>query len=167
MTGLSDDQPKGASTGISERPPSYDHTEGPPLELPRLDLTTPLPDARTSSITSDQCIAHLKFLAALADLRETISNDDGLFGIYDAEVHKFPESVNEVKARIREKRWAVYTARAVDRYTRWWFTCAPRSNPNCTMKDISGLGYQNIVKCKTRVLWDPDNLPPIGESKFY
>lgn len=62
----------------SERPPPYsaNEVEQPPLELPQLDLSSNLSDSTT--ITRDQCVAHLKFLAVLADLRDTISSDDGL-----------------------------------------------------------------------------------------
>lgn len=146
----------------SERPPSYsaEQVEQPPLQLRQLDLTS---CTSSPTVTRDQCVAHLKFLAILADLREGISSDDGLFGIQDAEAERFPESLNEARARIREKRWAVYTARAVDRYTKWWSIGLPRSRPMATVNDLEHEGYEKILNCDTRVAWSPENLPPIGK----
>lgn len=168
MGGVSTDKSKEASTNgsgtASEWPPSYSKAEAEPLRLPTLDLTKPLNSGHSSTVTPDQCVAHLKFLAVLADLRDTISTDDGLFGIYDAEADKFPDSLNDAKARIREKRWAVYTARAVDRYTKWWFTRCPSSQKEATMQDVQAALYEeNTAKCDTSVLWNEHDLPPIGE----
>jgi hypothetical protein len=147
----------------SERPPPYsaNEVEQPPLELPQLDLSSNL--SASTTITRDQCVAHLKFLAVLADLRDTISSDDGLFDIYDAEAERFPDSLNEARARIREKRWAVYTARAVDRYTEWWSHGLPGSRPMATINDLESIDYENIINCGTIVAWSTENLPPLGK----
>ena len=146
-----------------ERPPSYsaDQVEQPPLEL-KLNLTSPPPSNAT--VTRDQCVAHLKFLAVLADLRDSIASDDGLFGIFDSEAERFPESLNEARARIREKRWAVYVARAVHRYNTWWTIGLPRSRQMATIADVESAKYEDIVKCDTLVAWSPENLPPLGRS---
>lgn len=147
----------------SERPPPYsaNEVEQPPLELPQLDLSSNLSDSTT--ITRDQCVAHLKFLAVLADLRDTISSDDGLFDIYDAEAERFPKELNAARARICEKRWAVYTARAVDRYTKWWSKGLPGSRPMATINDLESIDYENIINCGTIVAWSTENLPPLGK----
>lgn len=172
MDASTDDQSGEAFTNgnsnMSEWPPSYRQTEAQPLELPILNLMKPLPPGHSSTVSPDQCIAHLKFLAVLADLRDTISTSDGLFGIYDAEADNFPAYLNEAKARIREKRWAVYTARAVDRYTQWWFKGVPSSHRECTMEDMEDKEHESkLVNCTTLVSWNRDNLPPIGESTLY
>lgn len=146
-----------------ERPPSYsaNQVEQPPLELPPLDLSSQPPASTT--VTRDQCVVHLKFLAVLADLRDAISSDDGLFGILDAEAEQFPNELNEARARIREKRWAVYTARAVERYTKWWSTGLPRSRPMATINDLESIDYESILNCGTIVAWSTENLPPLGK----
>jgi hypothetical protein len=152
---------KQSETSSSERPPSY--SDDPVAQLSaelKLNLQV---SSDIKSISRDECVAHLKFLAVLADLRENISGDDGLFGIKDLEADRFPESINEARARIREKRWAVYTARAVDRYTVWWATGLPRSRPNACLSDVESADYEDIINPKTRVAWSPDNLPPIGK----
>ncbi|KAJ5163215.1 uncharacterized protein N7500_005045 [Penicillium coprophilum] len=154
-------QSEALSESSSERPPSYsaDKVEQPPLALPQLHLGPPTSSSTT--VTRDQCVAHLKLLAVFADLRDTISSDDGLFGINDAEAERFPDSLNEARARIREKRWAVYTARAVDRYTKWWSIGLPRSRPMATISDLEDIDYENIINCDTVVAWSQDNLPPL------
>ncbi|CAG8336042.1 unnamed protein product [Penicillium salamii] len=148
------------SQSSHERPPSYsaNEAEQPPLEL-KLDLGSIPPSVTT--VTRDQCIAHLKFLAVLADLRDAISSDDGLFGIFDSEADRFPDLLNEARARIREKRWAVYVARAVHRYTTWWSVGLPRSRQMATIGDLESVNYGDIVRCDTLVAWSPENLPPL------
>ncbi|KAJ5436103.1 hypothetical protein N7445_006988 [Penicillium cf. griseofulvum] len=147
----------------SGRPPSYsvNQDEQPPLELPKLNLGAYQHTSSLATVTRDECVAHLKFLAVLADLRDTISSDDGLFGIYDAEAERFPNSLNEARARIREKRWAVYTARAVDRYTKWWSIGLPQSRQMATIEDLEDIRYENILDCDTIVAWSIENLPPL------
>lgn len=173
-TKAQEEPPKGASVNddvaAKDRPPAYTQDEELLLNFPKLNLsdTKKLP-AAIGTVTPDQCVAHLKFLAVLADLRDFISNNDGLFGIFDkqADIHQhFPEALNECKARIREKRWAVYTARAVERYRKWWFTCIPMSRPHVTLSDLENPQYETILDCETLVLWSKDNLPPLGKPKM-
>ena len=159
--GVSTEQTEDRVSGYMERPPSY-NANAEQLALPKLNLTSSH-SSELHPVSRDRCVAHLKFLAVLADLRDYISNNDGLFGLLDSEADRFPASLNEVKARICEKRWAVYTARAVERYTKWWFTCLPASRPPVTMKDLVSPDYEDIVDCQTRVLWDRHNMPPLGE----
>jgi hypothetical protein len=157
-----------SNADAKERPPSYTQEEELLLNFPTLNLsdTKKLP-SQTSTVTRDQCVAHLKFLAVLADLRDTVSNTDGLFGIFDkqSDFHKdFLQALNESRARIREKRWAIYTARAVERYRKWWFTCVPTSRPPVTISELESPEYETILDSETQVSWSEDNLPPLGES---
>ncbi|KAJ5921358.1 hypothetical protein N7466_009684 [Penicillium verhagenii] len=148
---------------VDQRPPSYDNAEQQVLlELPKLSLS----DAKDSTldfktVTPDQCVAHLKFLAVLADLRDEVSSQDGLFGLFDSQATGFDSETDQAKGRIREKRWAVYVARAVDRYEKWWFTALPRSRPPVTMMDQESRAYEDITDCELKILWSEDNLPPI------
>ncbi|KAJ5156161.1 Protein of unknown function DUF1399 [Penicillium capsulatum] len=151
----------GAGDEKTGRPPSYDSADEVILALPKLNLENKPNNATTSTVSPDQCVAHLKLLAVLADLRDFISGNDGLFGIFDSEADKFPGSLDQARARIREKRWAVYTARAVDRYTQWWFTCLPMSRPAVGLKDLEVYDYETIADCDIRILWSKDNMPPI------
>lgn len=61
-------------------PPAYAEVETRPLAVPKLNLHRSAGNPRTSTVTRDQCAAHLKFLGALEDLRETISIQDGSLG---------------------------------------------------------------------------------------
>nr|XP_001391574.2 hypothetical protein ANI_1_1760064 [Aspergillus niger CBS 513.88] len=112
-------------------------------------------------ITPKQCVTHLKLLSAFAELRDVISNNDGLFGLYDQGEH--PENVarDNYQDLVREKRWAVYVARAVKRYTDWWFRCLPSQKPLPTMADIRKDAYAKVVKPKKIVQWHEDVLPPL------
>lgn len=93
-------------------------------------------------------MSHLKLLAAIGRLQYNISTSVRLSGINN-EAHKFSgKKRNLTIARIREKRWAVYVSKAVDRSMVWWERCVPASEE---MAEIS---------------WTPDTLPPIGESYY-
>ncbi|KAI0456358.1 hypothetical protein F5B21DRAFT_159247 [Xylaria acuta] len=84
-------------------------------------------------VTVDTCLAHLKLLFAFHNLKEAIGYTDGLWQIYDsrlfpdrkgADVLRENESLDDETKKnltlLREKRWALYVARAADRYETWW-----------------------------------------------
>ena len=165
-----------SSAESGSRPPSYTHANAEEdilVQLPKLSLGESAAVPSSSTVSRDQCVAHLKFLATLADLRDFVSNQDGLFGLHDSDADKFPKadkeattpspSYEEAMARIREKRWAVYTARAVDRYEKWWFAALPKSGEPVTLADQESATYEAITDCFTKVLWTPQNLPPLGK----
>lgn len=150
--------------GVLESPPAYEQIERPlpPVpELPTLSLDSNAGPSKSTSVTPDECVAHLKFLAALADLRDTVSTDDGLFGIYDSEADKFISDVGQARARIREKRWAVYTARAVKRFSIWWDKCIPTSGFRPRHTDLKTSTYPMVINCNTQLSWPRDALPPL------
>ncbi|KAH7139670.1 hypothetical protein B0J13DRAFT_527345 [Dactylonectria estremocensis] len=107
-----------------------------------LDATPRDPDPNT-------CLAHLRLLFAFQGLKEDVGYADGLWGLWDTredgDAQKTKEGKVDVKekvpvdakvptdskrevpnekhlllSKIREKRWALYVARAVDRYEAWW-----------------------------------------------
>lgn len=156
-------------------PPAYQ--EFPPEEQPQLNGDEPvvieIPPlkfldvgaAETTTIDRDRCILHLKLLAALADLRETISTIDGLFGIGDYQIEKFQDEQARGKAlvRVREKRWAVYTARAVDRYADWWTRCIPVSEALPTIDSIQEKEYTALTDSPELSSFMRSMLPPLGK----
>lgn len=114
-----------------------------PLSISNQDLSEN--NHLQETITSKECASHLKLLAVIGRLRHDISTSDGLFRIYDREAYEFSgEKRNLARARIREKRWAVYVTKAVDRFMAWWDTCVPVSEEG------------------TEISWTPDMLPPLG-----
>lgn len=102
------------------------------------------------TITVQECVSHLKLLAAIGRLRHDISTSDGLFGIQDSEAGEFSgDKRNLATARIREKRWAVYVSKAVDRFMAWWEKGVPAGEETA------------------EISWTPDTLPPLGEIRIY
>lgn len=161
-----DDHRPPPSTESEQPPPAYEQVAVPPLALPPLDATRSAGLPHTTTVTADQCAIHLKFLAALADLRDSIANDDGLFGLYDSTADDFPGFANEVRAKIREKRWAVYTARAVDRYSKWWSDCVPTCGHRPTTATVQNSDYNRVTKCDTVICWNESYMPPLGELNW-
>jgi hypothetical protein len=147
----------------SEPPPAYEKVVAvPPLKIPPLAPQPPAGDPETSTVTPDQCAAHLKLLAALADLRDSVANHDGLFGLYDSSADGFEGKADEGRARIREKRWAVYTARAVDRYTAWFQNCVPTYGERPTTSTLQDKRYDQVTMCGATIGWSEDHMPPLG-----
>ncbi|PYH92432.1 hypothetical protein BO71DRAFT_431877, partial [Aspergillus ellipticus CBS 707.79] len=144
-----------------DQPPSYTQSEQPELVLPALDLSRDAGPAEYATVTPDECAAHLKFLAALADLRDGVASTPGLFGINDPAQEVFHDNTNEAWARIKEKRWAVYTTRAAARYAAWWDTCIPASRPPPTIDDLKDLSYSDITANLQPFPWSQDILPPL------
>ncbi|KAJ5888188.1 hypothetical protein N7495_008229 [Penicillium taxi] len=152
-------------TKSTELPPPPYSEENPltPTNLPKLNLNRNADQNSDSSdlVTPDQCVAHLKLLAVLADLRDTISGHNGLFGIYNSIAERFEpqDQRDRALARIREKRWTVYTARAVDRYEKWWSSALPSSRCRLTITDMMTPNFEDIVDPKSTLTWK--NPPPI------
>lgn len=117
--------------------------------------------------TRDACIAHLKLLEAFHQLREDVATKDGLFGIWDSFVPAAESERDRMKVllKIREKRWAIYVAKAASRFETWWQTSI---QPRATMlqqRDVENPFTQNLDPAQTEdtLRFTKDNLPPIGE----
>lgn len=124
------------------------------LNLANEPLETPSPET---------CLAHLKLLYAFRALREEVGYADALWGIRDPE--KDGEVTKEEMSRLREKRWAVYLARAVDRYEAWWKSLEGR---DLTMADMGERGSEAYVafpdgRAGSGMPWDEKMLIPLGE----
>ncbi len=138
--------------------PSYNRTS--------VDITSGLTnlvlDAGFSVPTVDLCIAHLKLLRAFHQLRENVARHNGLFGIADESVtiNSF-ENRHKAIAKIREKRWAIYVVRAVDRFERWWDTCIPQTQQPLRQDDEA----HTLPDTARRMRFD--SLPPLGELSYY
>ncbi|CAG7937298.1 unnamed protein product [Penicillium nalgiovense] len=105
-------------------------------------------------VVVDECITHLKLLSAIAKLRNFIKGTDKLFGIHDDEIRNFSNNKQaQAAARIREKRWAVYVARAVDRFTIWWQSYLP-SLKTSRISTLNTASEANIA-------WSANMMPPL------
>jgi len=108
---------------------TVDDSEPTDLDLTAAFANLPIP-LRPTNPSVETCLAHLKLLFAFQALREEVGYTDGLFGLWDARVlagggQQGPGRDRERLERlglVREKRWALYVARAVDRYATWWRT---------------------------------------------
>lgn len=113
---------KGSTPPPSPPPPYSTNGTHPTLSLDKLQL-----DQVLDKPSADQCVAHLKLLKAFAGLRHDIVHRDGLFAITDSMIELVekrslePRSRTTYLSQLQEKRWAVYVARAADRFERWYF----------------------------------------------
>ena len=155
-------------------PPAYRVDELPQDELTasirNLHLSKPNVTTASQSLPSnDECIAHLKLLAAFANLREEVSETDGIFGLSDSLADGYTGGSRDQKLiKIREKRWAVYVTRAVDRFQQWWANCVPDTITGAgdagsvCMKDVlQPSKLQNMVADTQALQWDRSLLPPL------
>jgi hypothetical protein len=136
----------------------------------------------------DKCLAHLKLLFAIQTMKEDVGYTDGLWQIWDTRagdaVKNSSENIgaapsagtgnpeDDAKAllsRLREKRWAVFLARAVDRYEAWWMALPGRRLVNVDMADREGnKNYYQFPDARyadnhTSFTWDETTLPPLGK----
>ena len=121
----------------------------------------------SSEPTEDRCIAHLKLLEAFHQLREDIATTDGLFELYDDFVPEYLSQKNKaaVLLKIREKRWAVYVAKAAIRFETWWETLIQPGSKMLRGIDIEDGSWQRDDEAQEEevIPFTPDNLPPLGE----
>ncbi|KAL1894078.1 hypothetical protein Cpir12675_003862 [Ceratocystis pirilliformis] len=172
--------PPGNTTNLKEdipnTSPSDIYAKGIPLNL----------NDGPSLPTEHRCIAHLRFLHALIELREEIGYTDGLWGICDSHAPKFldvrPKRDETDQKRpwtsdvensqtqrhkaslslLREKRWSVYLARAVGRYEAWWNSMPKKHLTTDIMISKDGDSYYSrFPQQKDALVWTSDDMPPL------
>ncbi|KAI1771974.1 hypothetical protein F4818DRAFT_454190 [Hypoxylon cercidicola] len=160
-----------------DAPPRYSfengQAEAPPVEelnsaFSSLHLVSP-----STEVTPDTCLAHLKLLHAFETLKEDVGYTDGLWGLYDSRVLskndrksnavqnnlKLDDETGKRLAGLREKRWALFVARAVDRYEAWW---GKLSTTYLTEDDMGGSEkYSGFVSPSNPLAWAENILPPL------
>lgn len=160
-----------------EAPPAYSATgpeggpPGPsPEELNAAFSNLAIPSVAPALPTADHCLAHLKLLNSFHALKEDIGYSDGLFGLRDelCEVLEGKER-DEALSKIREKRWALYIARAVERFEVWWlkFLFSLEGSKRLEVKDMTSasLGYATFTQIGRARKWTANMLPPIGKNR--
>ncbi|KAM0595135.1 hypothetical protein ACHAPN_005446 [Verticillium nonalfalfae] len=158
--------------------PPTDNTEAPPAYSaePRNDATPSaiavdlapalgelnLSGAAAEKLTSDACLAHLRLLFAFQVLKNEVGYTDGLWEIWDERA----KGSAQVLAALREKRWALYVARAVDRYGAWWQSFVPDMLLEADLVTPGGVGrtsrYVGFVQEAKPMKWTEEMLPPLG-----
>ncbi|KAL7620771.1 hypothetical protein AAE478_009769 [Parahypoxylon ruwenzoriense] len=131
---ISEELPRYTATGNDRLPSSQPLPSAAVDELTSAFSSLNLP-SWTEDVNPDTCLAHLKLLSAFQSLKEDVGYTDGLWDLFDARVLQQQHDVNPkavenglklddeagmALARLREKRWALFVARAVDRYEAWW-----------------------------------------------
>ena|SRR6187402_2208173 len=138
--------------------PSADELSAAFISLKLGDTPLPFPEA-------DQCLAHLKLLSAFHGLKEDIGYTDGLFGLWDSKC-EIAGDRDQALAKMREKRWALYIARAVERFEDWWLQvlCNMEECRRLEGKEMvaSVLKFTDFTKRGRVKQWTTTMLPPIG-----
>ncbi|KAL8777401.1 MAG: hypothetical protein Q9213_007873 [Squamulea squamosa] len=150
------DNPSALQNGVPPAgvPPPYGSRPGENQDLTAafssLNLT-----AASNDPTPDQCLAHLKLLEAFHNLREDVATTDGLFGIHDHFVdgvypnQGFDEKRAQLLLRLREKRRAIYVAKAERRYSVWWQGLQSESHSRPTQQEFTDI-YANFEKASEK-----------------
>lgn len=195
---MTKEAPKGEAPPDGEAPPSYTTATEDVLDATdpsqNIDVTTAFANLSLSSGPStggpnvDTTLAHLKLLHAIDTLKEDVGYTDGLYGIFDSrakwdteilhgaalppgvQLDKLGGSDKEKLAlsRLREKRWAIFLARAVDRYEAWWNAMA-RNKTMLTEEDMSTPDSPKYLAFSTSgkpLGWTRDSIPPLGKLFF-
>ncbi|TQW05155.1 alpha-ketoglutarate-dependent sulfonate dioxygenase [Cordyceps javanica] len=163
----------------------------PPPPLPRIRLQDDTVSSQSNDpsnknygfdVTEDRCLAHLKLLHAFKEMKEDIGYTDGLWGIWDSLVtdgkgpsldsSKAPSgvasgerSVDEgtkmLLSKLREKRWAIFVARAVDRYEAWWNAQNIKMLKEADMTVGDGESYMRFPSTSHKFEWNMSVMPPL------
>lgn len=126
-----------------------------------------LSDTPPSFPDTDTCLAHLKLLATFHALKEDVGYTDGLFNLWDAKCELMANR-EESLAKMREKRWVLFIARAVERFEDWWLQvlCNGEEAQRLECKEMRA----NVLKftefrVRGRVQhWTTSMLPPVGRK---
>ncbi|KAH7010993.1 hypothetical protein EDB80DRAFT_383537 [Ilyonectria destructans] len=178
-------------------PPSYQDAEsGAPVadNEPPPGLTASFEDLDLGSTPRDPdpntCLAHLRLLFAFQNLKEEIGYTDGLWGLWDTRadgdmqvtkegkveekipIHsktEVPKDKHLLLSKIREKRWALFVARAVDRYEAWWKSLV--EGPALTEDDMNSPdspAYAQFPSSRQGPrYWAERSLPPLDVLMVY
>jgi hypothetical protein len=171
----------GNGNGNENKPPPGYSAMDPLPQVAIEQLNAGFKNLKISSIPQpfpevDICIAHLKLLEAFQSLKEEVGYTDGAFDLWDTRAPGTDESVagdqlatktrNEALSKIREKRWALYVARAVDRFESWWINIlTPREGQPIRLRtgDMLTPAFQNFPYTGTPHIYTTSMLPPLGE----
>lgn len=141
-------------------------------------------DSKPKDPDVNTCLAHLKLLFAIQALKEDVGYTDGLWNLWDSRADldselqtldtdgayppgfRAQDATREDKqklylSKIREKRWALFVARAVDRYEAWWASLPQVQLREADMTTAASTNYEDFVDEKNLWPWTTDTLPPL------
>lgn len=165
-----------------EAPPTYATEDAPSYAVEDPEINEPTPAELNAAFANldipvtppefpspEHCLAHLKLLNVFHALKEDTGYTDGLFGLWDAKCEVLEgKERDKALAMTREKRWALYLARAVERFEEWWVkVLCPREADDGgrrllwkEMVDVNSGLLQFPYRGGTQV-WTADMLPPV------
>lgn len=126
--------------------------------------TTILPPEEGSLIAS-KALIHLRLLFAFRKLRMQIGSQDGLWGIWDDRLethHLSPDEREQGLAKLKEKRWSIYLARAVHRYSAWWAAMGPSPLTEQDTMAANSTKYATFTTSSPRKEWTLGSMIPLG-----
>jgi hypothetical protein len=144
-------------------------------------------DNKPHKADANQCLAHLKLLFAFHNMKEDIGYNDGIWGLWNTRANaeptppvdskgletsncsseRDPSKTDEQKqallSHVREKWWAVFVARAVDRYSAWWNTLTRNlSLTESAIEKCASPTYGKFPESGGSSYWTQSMLPPLG-----
>lgn len=147
-----------------ENPPLY--TVNASHDIPDINAGLSTLDLNTKKTRPiSDLSAHLKLLESFHQLREDIALHDGLFGIWDSFVPFTPTEEEKAKIllKIREKRWAIYVAKATSRFETWWqASVEPGTGMLSTADLLIDYSRHLYVDEGDQLHFSKENLPPLG-----
>ncbi|KAK5994820.1 hypothetical protein PT974_03204 [Cladobotryum mycophilum] len=172
------------TNGNPENPPTDAKTDALTAAIGNLSIS---PEAAVSSepqgLYVDACLAHLKLLHAIQTMKDDVGYTDGLWDIWNtrveygvedllaggdgllaAELSKMTDEERKMASlsKICEKRWALFVARAVDRYAVWWGSMIGKNM--LTEEDMAVPNSQKHMHFPTTgvpMVWEEHMLPPL------
>ncbi|ETS75765.1 hypothetical protein PFICI_12709 [Pestalotiopsis fici W106-1] len=159
-------------------PPAYGIIEAPNIgestgsqlhiDFTSLDLEA---SNKASFPTADACLIHLRLLYAIEILKTKIGHTNGLWDIWDqlrtdstSDASNAHHSNGSITAKLCEKRWAIYVARAVDRYEAWWKSFVPDMLKEADMLEKGTdktTKYEGFTVLEDAIEWTAEMIPPI------
>lgn len=156
--------------------PAYsDSVQPPAIEgLTAAFTNLSIPSNNPSFPNAPLAIVHLKLLYAFAALKEEIGFTDGLFDLWDSHAtadqgfkNETNDPTSEALAMIREKRWALYVARATDRFATYWTKVLLKTgDTRLTQKYMLQLSFEAFPAAGRPIAWNIEMLPPLGQYVF-
>jgi hypothetical protein len=116
--------------------------------------------SRRRTPTVDECIAQLKLLEAIQQLRDDVGRTDGLYGLFDRLADGSRDPV-KVHTKICQKRWAIFVTQAAWRFEAW-FHAIEKSHGMCTWPIMQSPQYAHIHEASRPLNFDRSSLPPLG-----
>ena len=155
-----------------EAPPSYAPTDPiAPEQVAELNSafqTLHLSAQNPEFPETDQCLAHLKLLSAFYAVKEDVGYTDNLYGLSDARCEMLEgQERDKALAMMREKRWSLYVARAVERFEDWWLkVLVPLEGGQRLMGKemlVTNLDFMQFSRMGRPRSWTVNMLPPLGK----